>query len=109
MLSLRLVFPATMLLAGCTLGSARSSGTGSGPAWITVRNVAVEPLSVTVCGPSACHAPRLLQSGDTSRFAVEAGKGTRAVVTGKRGDRVVAQEPVDFSPGHRIAVDISPR
>jgi hypothetical protein len=29
------------------------------------------------------------------------------VVTAKRGDLVVAQKPVDFTPGDRIMVDIA--
>ena len=94
---------ACVLLHGCALAANPGD-----PATVvlTVRNRATAPLSTTVCGPMACSAPRTLASGARSRFLVEPGSGSRAVVTAKRGDRVVAQKPVDFSPGDRIAVNI---
>jgi hypothetical protein len=55
----------------------------------------------------ACSPAQTLSAGATSRFLIQPGTGTRAVVTAKRGDLVVAQKPVDFTPGDRIMVDIA--
>lgn len=74
---------------------------------LTIHNRASEPLSTRVCGPVACSAPQMLAAGARSRFLVQPGTGSRAVVTAKRGDRVVDQEPVDFRPGDVIEVDIA--
>lgn len=74
---------------------------------LTVRNTASHSLSATVCGPVACSPARTLSAGAASRFLVQPGGGTRAVVTAKRGDLVVAQKPVDFAPGGRIQVDVA--
>lgn len=96
---------AAMVLSGCVPALFHAPG-NPGAVVLTVRNFAPEPLSTTVCGPVACSHPRMMPAGATSRFLVQPGGGTRAVVTAKRGDRVVAQKSVDFSPGDRIAVQI---
>lgn len=74
---------------------------------LTVRNAAAHPFATTVCGPVACSPARTLSAGAASRFLIQPGTGTRAVVTAKRGDLVVAQKPVDFAPGDQIVVDIA--
>lgn len=94
------------LLGGCAtapLQTPRNPGT----VVLTVRNRASEPLSTRVCGPVACTPPQMLPAGARSRFLVQPGSGSRAVVTAKRGDQVVDQEPVDFRPGDVIEVDIA--
>jgi hypothetical protein len=73
---------------------------------ILVRNPSSQPLLTTVCGPVECSQPRVLRAGSHARFVVRAGRGTRAVVTAKRADDVVALHPVDFSPGDEIVVEI---
>lgn len=97
---------AATLLGGCAttpLQAPRDAET----VVLTVRNRSSEPLSTRVCGPVACSAPQMLAAGAQSRFLVQPGSGSRAVVTAKRGDRVVAQEPVDFRAGDAIDVDIA--
>jgi hypothetical protein len=73
---------------------------------LTVRNSASHSITATVCGPVACSPARTLSAGATSRFLVQPGTGTRAVVTAKRGDQVVAQKLVDFAPGDRVAIAV---
>lgn len=97
---------AAVLLAGCGVAPLRAPR-DAGTVVLTVHNRASEPLSTTVCGPVACSPVRTLAAGARSRFLVQPGNGTRAVVTAKRGDEVVAQHPVDFAPGERIEVDIA--
>jgi hypothetical protein len=94
-----------VLLAGCGVAPLRAPR-DAGTVLLTVHNRASEPLSTTGCGPVACSSARILAAGARSRFLVQPGNGTRAVVTAKRGDEVVAQQPVDFAPGERIEVDI---
>ena len=97
---------AAALLSGCGVApfqAPRDAGTVA----LTVRNLASEPLSTTVCGPIACSPARTLAAGAASRFLVQPGGGTRAVVTARRGDEVVTQMPVDFAPGEEIEVDIA--
>jgi hypothetical protein len=101
------IFPcAAALLSGCgvaPLQAPRDPGT----VVITVRNLASRSLSTRVCGPVGCSLPQTLNAGARSRFLVQPGGGTRAVVTAMRGNRVVMQKPVDFAPGDEIEVDIS--
>jgi hypothetical protein len=97
---------AAALLAGCAtapLPAPRDPET----VVLTVRNRASEPLSTRVCGPVDCSPFQMLSAGARSRFMVQPGTGSRAVVTAKRGDRVVDQKPVDFRPGDAIEVDIA--
>lgn len=97
---------ATALLAGCATAPVQAPR-DPGTVVLTVRNLASEPLSTRVCGPVACSPPQMLPAGAQSRFLVQPGSGSRAVVTAKRGDRVVDQESVDFRPGDAIEVDIA--
>jgi hypothetical protein len=94
------------LLGGCGLAELQQPR-DSDVVVLTVRNAAARPLATTVCGPVACSPGRKLSAGATLRFLVQPGNGTRTMVTAKRGDLVVAQKPVDFAPGDRIAVDIT--
>lgn len=97
---------AAALIAGCAtapLQAPRDPGTVA----LTVRNLASEPLSTRVCGPVDCSPFQMLSAGARSRFLVQPGSGSRAVVTAKRDDQVVAQERVDFRPGDAIEVDIA--
>jgi ABC-type uncharacterized transport system auxiliary subunit len=105
----RLVLAALALasiLTGCTTAHSRQDAAPEDVV-ILVRNPSSYSLSTTVCGPVECSSPRILAAGGESRFVVQPGRGSRAVVTAKLGDRVVAQHPVDFSPGEEISVDIS--
>lgn len=91
--------------AGCS-GMRPAMAVPPDGAIILVRNPSPNPLLTTVCGPVACSEARMMAAGSESRFVVRAGTGTRAVVTAKRGDTVVAQHPVDFVPGDQIRVEI---
>jgi hypothetical protein len=95
-----------VLLGGCATAPFQAPR-DPGTVVLTVHNRASEPLSTRVCGPEDCSAPQMLAAGARSRFLVQPGSGSRAVVTAKRGDRVVDQEPVDFRPGDAIEVDIA--
>lgn len=97
---------AAVLLGGCATASFQAPRDPE-TVVLTVRNLASEPLSTRVCGPVDCSPFQMLSAGARSRFLVQPGSGSRAVVTAKRGDRVVAQEPVDFRPGDVIEVDIA--
>lgn len=97
---------AAVLLSGCGVTSFQAPR-DEGTVVITVQNRASTALSTTVCGPVACSPARMLSAGSASRFQVQPGGGSRAVVTAKRGDLVVAQKPVDFAPGDELTVDIT--
>jgi hypothetical protein len=97
---------AVAFLSGCGIASFQAPG-DTGTVLITVRNRASTPLSTTVCGPAACSPTRMLSAGGVSRFRIEAGGGTRAVVTAKRGDLIVTQKPVDFAPGDEFNVNLN--
>lgn len=97
---------AALLLGGCATAPFQAPR-DPGTVVLTVRNLASEPLSTRVCGPVACSPPQMLSAGARSRFLVQPGSGSRAVVTAKRGDRVVDQHRVDFRPGDVIEVDIA--
>lgn len=106
MRALAIVSFAAALLGGCAVAPIQAPR-DPGTVVLTVRNLAARSLSTTVCGPVACLPARTLAAGARSRFLVDPGSGTRAVVTARRGDRVVAQKPVDFSPGEEIHVDVT--
>jgi hypothetical protein len=97
---------AAVALAGCVPANTRRAPL-SESVTILVRNPSSQPVSVTVCAPGGCQSERSLAPGSRSRFVVSSRGGTRVVVTAKQGERVVAQHPVDFSPGEEIVVDIS--
>jgi|GEM_PF-3992327 len=99
-------FVFAIVLGGCGAAPVQAPR-DAGMVVLTVRNLASQSLSTRVCGPVACTPTRMLDAGTRSRFLVQPGNGTRAVVIAKHGDRVVAQKPVDFLPGEQIAVDIA--
>jgi hypothetical protein len=70
-------------LSGCGVAPFQAPR-DAGTVVLTVRNLSSQSLSTTVCGPLACSPARTLGAGAASRFPVQPGSGTRAVVTAKR-------------------------
>ncbi|HEX6373611.1 MAG TPA: hypothetical protein VF006_32090 [Longimicrobium sp.] len=99
-----------LVLIGMSMASGcASGGTGGAPAsgrtvTITVRNPSPAPVSVSVCAPVECSAFREIAGEREAEFSFDPARGTRAVVTARRGDHVVDRQPVDFLAGQRYRV-----
>ena len=80
----------------------------SGVALVTVvvHNPTATRLPAQVCGGTGCSAFRNLGPGSTTRFRVDPGGTSRAVVTARRGTRI-ANFPVDFTPGETVHVQLA--
>jgi hypothetical protein len=90
--------------SGCALGG-KGGDPSSGPTVrVTVLNPSYAPVFVSVCGPTQCSPHREIAGEHQADFSFDPAGGTRVVVTAKRGDRVVDQQPVDFLPGQRYRV-----
>lgn len=90
--------------SGCALGG-KGEELSSGPTVrVTVLNPSYAPVSVAVCAPTGCSPLREIAGEREAEFSFAPSSGTRAVVTAKRGDQVVDQQPVDFLPGQRYRV-----
>jgi hypothetical protein len=88
------------LLGACAFAT---HGTASRDVAIDVRNQSTRAVDVRVCADE-CSEYRTIAGGRRASFSFPARRNTRAVVTAKRGDRIVGQKPVDFAPGDRIQV-----
>lgn len=103
-----LVLAAAGIVSGCAagrIGGAADSGTA---VTVTVRNPSATPVSVSLCEPTECSPFREITGEREADFTFVPSAGTRAVVTAKRGDRVVDQRPIDFEPGgrYRVVLDV---
>jgi hypothetical protein len=90
-----------MVLSACAL--AGRTPNHASDVRIEVRNRSTRAVQVRVCADE-CSEYRHVDGGGRERFAFAPRRNTRAVVTAKRGDRVIDQKPVDFEPGDRIQV-----
>jgi hypothetical protein len=90
--------------SGCALGSKGENPSLRPTVRVTVLNPSYAPVSVAVCAPTGCSPHREIAGEREAEFSFAPSGGTRAVVTAKRGDRVVDQQPVDFLPGQRYRV-----
>lgn len=98
----------TLLFLSTAPGCLPRAAVGGEPAAVTVvvHNPTATTLPTQVCGPFGCSAFREIRPGGTSRFSVNPGKVSRAVVTARRGTRV-ANFPVDVSPGEVVHVALA--
>ncbi|HYW13399.1 MAG TPA: hypothetical protein VE871_15675 [Longimicrobium sp.] len=106
---MRLFAAGTTLILLATAGCASRAQTGaSGAALVTVvvHNPTGSRLPTQVCGSLGCSAFRDLAPGSTTRFRVDPGRTSRAVVTARRGTRI-ANFPVDFTPGETVHVALA--
>jgi hypothetical protein len=90
-----------ILVGACALAG-RPSGNAN-DVNIEVRNRSTRAVQVRVCADE-CSEYRNVAGGGRERFSFPPRRNTRAVVTAKRGNRVIDQKPVDFEPGDRIGV-----
>lgn len=99
---------AAALLVSTAPGCVPRATIGGEPAPVTivVHNPTSMVLPTQVCGPFGCSAFRKIRPGGTSRFSVDPGRVSRAVVTARRGTRI-ANFPVDVSPGEVVHVELA--
>ena len=88
--------------SGCAAGAGGHGGVGD--VTVAVRNPSQSSVDVRVCAPAGCLPPRAVAAGREEEFRFPAEGGTRAVVTAKRGDRVIEQQAVNFRRGMRYQV-----
>lgn len=98
-----MVLSLTFVVGGCAAGWMGPSGAGR-DVMVAVRNPSDADVEVRVCAPAGCLPSRAVAAGREAEFRFPSEGGTRAVVTARRGDRVVDQRPVDFRQGGRYQV-----
>jgi hypothetical protein len=103
-MNVRTALPAALVLVSAC---AAAMGASRNEVTIVVRNAQQDGMAVRACGPLACSGFRRLDAGARGTFRLAAGGGSRAVVEGKRGDRFVARQPVDFTPGETVHVELA--
>ena len=92
------------MTSACAPRSVGGSPAPAGTVTVTVANPSPSPDFVTLCAPVGCGPAREIRGEREAEFSFSPSGGTRAVVTARRGDRVVDQRPVDFIAGQRYRV-----
>lgn len=99
---LLLVLSLPYFAGGCAAGARGHARMGD--VTVAVHNPSESSVDVRVCAPAGCLPPRAVAAGREEEFRFPSEGGTRAVVTAKRGDRVIEQQAVDFRRGMRYHV-----
>ena len=100
----RISLAAALVLAGCASVARHEPGKVN----LLVHNPSYNAVNVQVCAPVSCTPYVAVAGRASSRFSFVATGGTRAVVTAKKGDRIVARHPIDYQAGdfYRIELDV---
>jgi hypothetical protein len=93
------------LVAGCASRGTPSGDAGPARVTVIVHNPTSTQLPAQVCAYRGCSESREIGPGASSRFHLEPGSGTRAVVTTRLESRV-ANFPVDYTPGETLHVEL---
>ena len=101
---MRTTLAAAALLAGCATVARHEPDKVN----LLVHNPSYNAVNVQVCAPASCTPYVTVEGRASSRFSFVAAGGTRAMVTAKKGDRIVARHPIDYAPGdfYRIELDL---